>query len=111
MILEYLAPGYDDRGIYCETLAYGTLVDVHLYGKRERVVYQFPGGGQVEAVVHLASGRVIAHIDDSCGWGIQERAQTALNRRLRDITPDRFAAVHAAATVLNRSAKQVGWMK
>lgn len=113
MILEYLVPVWADGCPYPREPAkrYGCPVEVFVLGRRMRVIYQFPGGGQPCAVVHLESGRIMAHVrDDHAGYP-QEKAQTALNERLREVTPERFELTVLQAPVLNRSAKLVGRMK
>lgn len=80
--------------VYCyqraggEGSAFGCLVDVGLCGKRLRVIYQLPGGGQPCAVVHYLSGRVLTEVLDGDHRGYpQMTAQVAVTRALEGTPP------------------------
>lgn len=108
MILEYKVPRVDpSSGEYSVGVAYGVPVEVFVLGKRQRVIYQLPGAGQVCAVVHLASGQVLAYVTDEHTGYPETKAQTAVNERLQHLSAEHVAQAYAMATVLNPSAKQV----
>lgn len=112
MILEYRIPRVDkDTGVYDEVLAYGCPVDVFLFGRTQRAIYQFPGGGQVCAVVHPTSGQVLAYVTDEHTGHPQTKAQTALNERLLGYEQSQIEPLFAQASVINRSARQVGVLR
>lgn len=112
MIIEYKIPRVDPAtGVYDEVLAYGCPVDVYLFGRFQRAVYQLPGGGQVCAVVHLASGQVLAYVTDEHTGAPQTKAQTALNERLLGYDQTQLEQAFAQASAINRSARQVGVLR
>lgn len=112
MIIEYKIPCvHPDTGVYDQVVAYGCPVDVFLFGRRQRAVYQFPGGGQVCAVVHLASGQVLAYVTDEHEGHPQTKAQTALNERLLGYDQTQIEQAFDQAEVINRSARQVGVLR
>lgn len=88
IIWRYRVPVSDGAGGTAIRRAYGFPVTVTVPGVGDvRAVYQFQGGedGQRCAVVHHPSGRVIAPVTDAhTGWP-QERAQQAVDERLRKI--------------------------
>lgn len=112
MIIEYKVPRVDPgTGEYDQVLAYGCPVDVFLFGRTQRAIYQFPGGGQVCAVVHLASGQVLAYVTDEHQGHPQTKAQTALNERLVGYQQDAVERAFAQAEVLNTYGRQVGVLR
>lgn len=84
-------------------LAYGTPVEVAVGGRRIRAVYRFQGGDNDQqcAVVHHASGRILAPVKDTHTGYPEERAQQAVDERLGGKTPDRIWRVIDAAETLN----------
>lgn len=111
MILEYKVPQVNPlTGEYTEVRAYGCPVEVFVFGHRQRVLYQFPGAGQECAVVHQPSGQILAVITDEQEGYPQEKAQTALNDRLRGYDWRAVESAYSRATVLNPTVKLVGQM-
>lgn len=82
--------------------AYGTPVSVHLAGRRVDLIYQFHGGGQREAVVHPASGAIVAVVhDDHRGAALQDTAQAAVRERTHGKPHGVVWGVLDSAPVLN----------
>lgn len=112
MILEYRIPQVDPTtGEYRTTLAYGCPVDVFLFGRTQRAIYQFPGGGQICAVVHPASGQILAHVTDQHAGHPQTKAQTALNERLAGLPQGDIERAFAQAETINPRTRQVGVLR
>ncbi|MCH9838630.1 hypothetical protein K0U83_23405 [bacterium] len=76
--------------------AYGTPVEVYVPGRGYmQVVYQFGTPDQRAAVVHFASGRVIAYVlPHHYGASLQETARAAAAQRFANL-PRKFARQEA----------------
>jgi len=94
-------------------LAFGVPVDVFVLGRQIRAVYQFQGGDndQVCAVVHHASGRIMARVYDHHTGYPQQRAQAALDEKTAGKDPATVWKVIDAAMVLNPVGSVVGVLR
>lgn len=109
MIWQYLIPTANS-GV---REAYGCPVDVSVAGRQLRAVYQFQGGdgGQKCAVVHLASGRIMAYCKDRHTGYPQQRAQAAVDEAMKNRQPSAVWSVIDAAEVLNTLPSVVGVLR